>query len=187
MLGFFGFLRAGKFTVPSVTSFNPETHLAVSNVAVVNPSLLRVHIKCSKTDPFRWGVHIFLGKTGNRLCPVKAMVDYLELRGGNPGPLLRFQDGSPLTRARLVSSLRTVLAQAHIPVDEATFSGHSFHIGVATTAARKGVEDSTIRMLGHWESGAYQRTPHDQLARVSVTLSSTSEGDQHLAAQAESA
>lgn len=58
MLGFFGFLRAGEFTIPSVTSFDPETHLAVSDVAVdnrVNPSLLRVHIKCSKTDPFRRG------------------------------------------------------------------------------------------------------------------------------------
>ena len=97
------------------------------------------------------------------------MVDYLELRGGDTGPLLHFQDGSPLTRTRLVSSLRTVLAQAHVPVDEATFSGHSFRIGVATTAAKKRVEDSMIRLLGCWESGAYQRyiqTLCDQLARV---------------------
>lgn len=62
MLGFFGFFRAGEFTVPSVTSFDPETHLALSDVAEdnrVNPSLLRVHIKCSKTDHFRRGYTYF--------------------------------------------------------------------------------------------------------------------------------
>lgn len=118
------------------------------------------------------------------------MIDYLELRGGDLGPLLRFWDGSPLTRPCLVSSLCSVLMQAHIPVDEATFSSHSFCIGVATTTAKKGVVDSTIKMLGCWKLGAYQRyiqTPHDQLARILVTLASTSEEDQCLTAPAESA
>ena len=34
------------------------------------PSVVRVSIKASKTDPFRKGVYVHLGKTGNDLCPV---------------------------------------------------------------------------------------------------------------------
>jgi len=58
-------------------------------------------------------------------------------------------------------------------VDPTCFSGHSFWIGAATTAAQVGVEDATIKMLGRWESAAYQRyirTPRDQLASLSSRL-----------------
>ena len=59
-----------------------------------NPSVLQVSIKQSKTDPFRRGVSLYVGRTGMGLCPVAAMLSYLELRGGKPGPLFLFQ---PLT------------------------------------------------------------------------------------------
>jgi len=54
-------------------------------------------------------------------------------------------------------------------VDPTCFSGHSFRIGAVTMAAKVGVEDATIKMLGRWESSAYQRyirTPRDQLASL---------------------
>ena len=40
-------------------------------------------------------------------------------------------------------------------VDITQYSGHSFRIGAATTAAVVGIEDSLIRTLGRWESAAY--------------------------------
>ena len=61
-LGFFGFLRAGEFTVNC--AFDPSIHLTVQDLQVdaeVNPSSLRVRIKSSKTDPFRQGCFIYLG------------------------------------------------------------------------------------------------------------------------------
>ena len=36
------------------------------------------------------------------------------------------------------------------------FSGQCFRIGAATTAAHAGIEDLVVRMLGCWESAAYQ-------------------------------
>ena len=71
-LGFFGFLRAGEFTVPSAAEFNPEVHLSLADVVLdshSSPSLMRVCIKQSRTDPFRQGVDIYLGKAPPPLFP----------------------------------------------------------------------------------------------------------------------
>ena len=69
-LCFFGILRAGEMTVPSDGEFDQQTHLSLADVALddsKHPSLLRVTIKQSKTDPFRKGVSIFVGRTGTDL------------------------------------------------------------------------------------------------------------------------
>ena len=102
-----------------------------------SPTLLRVSLKCSKTDPFRAGVAIFVGRTDNLLCPVAAVFAYLAIHPQQPGPLFMFKDGSYLTRERLVARLRTGLRQAGLGADR--YSGHSFRIGAVTTAAQAGI------------------------------------------------
>ncbi len=42
-------------------------------------------------------------------------------------------------------------------VDAARYTGHSFRIGAATTAAANGVNDATIQILGRWKSDCYTR------------------------------
>ena len=173
-LCFFGFLRSGEITVPSDSEFDDTAHLTFRDVAIDRlqaPSMLRVRIKASKTDPFRVGVDVVVGKVDGPLCPVSALLGYLLARGAGPGPLFRFEDGKPLTRMRLVEKVRRALQVAGVL--SKPYSGHSFRIGAATTAARVGVEDSTIKMLGRWRSNAYQlyiRMPREQLAAVSRQL-----------------
>ena len=63
-------------------------------------------------------------------------------------------------------------------VDITQYSGHSFRVGAASTAAAVGIEDSLIKTLGRWESTAYLlhvRVPQDRLAWVSKQLSSLGE------------
>ena len=58
-------------------------------------------------------------------------------------------------------------------VDGAPFSGHSFCSGAARTAASRGINDATIKMLGRWKSEAYQlyiKIPREQLAAVTKRL-----------------
>ena len=77
-LGFFGFLRAGEFTVNCAC--DPSFHLTVQELQVdaeANPSSLRVRIKSSKTDPFRQGCFIYLGRGQASLCPISAILTYL--------------------------------------------------------------------------------------------------------------
>ena len=172
---FYGFLRSGEATVPSMTEYDKEGHLSEGDVAIDsrnNPTVVRVHIKASKTDPFRQGVFIYLGKTGNDLCPVAAVTAYLAARGRAPGPFFRFRRGTPLSCKLLVKHVRQALCQLGIEVKH--FAGHSFHIGAATTAAAAGLEDSMIKTLGRWQSSAYQtyvKIPRDSLAAVSKGLS----------------
>ena len=111
-LGFFGFLRAGEFTTNS--SFDPSVDLTPADLQVdssTNPQSFRVFIKCAKTDPFRRGSFIFLGRGTAPLCPVSALTSYLHLRGPGIGPLFIFQNGRPLSRALLSSFLQTPCRQ----------------------------------------------------------------------------
>jgi len=155
-LCFFGFLRSGEISVPSDNCYDPGAHLSLTDVAVDNlsdPSVLQVRIKASKTDPFRKGVDIFLGRTGDDICPISAMLAYVAVRGDEPGPLFRFANGKPLTRDRLVTAVRVALSAAGR--SEGHYAGHSFRVGAATTAAQCGIPDSAIQTLGRWKSAAY--------------------------------
>ena len=173
-LAFFGFLRCGEFTVPSQTEYDPDTHLSLTDIALdnkFNPSIIQVTIKQSKTDPFRQGVDLYLGKTGKDICPIQAVVPYLVRRGARPGPLFMFMDGSYLTRQRFASLVTSTLQRAGI--DDKQYNTHSFRIGAATTAKEAGVSDVHIKMLGRWKSSAYQlyvRTPREKLAKLSKQM-----------------
>lgn len=138
----------------------------------MDPQILKVRRKASKTDPFRVGVDVFVGKTGNSLCSVSAMMAYLAVRTAKPGFLFQFSDGRLLMKSRLVDELRRILSAAGFNAKD--YAGHSFRIGAATTAGVCGLSDSTIQLLGRWSSSAYLlyiKTPRDKLAAYSATLS----------------
>ena len=126
---YFGFLRSGEITIPSASSYDPAVHLSYGDISVddsVHPSIVKIKIKCSKTDPlsFRQGVEVYIGKTGQLLCPVSALLNYLAVRGKNPGLLFHFRDGSPLTKSKFTEKFRAALQRAGI--DSSLYSGHSF-------------------------------------------------------------
>ena len=152
-LGFFAFLRSGEFTVPSAQAFDSAVHLTTQDISVVDlkkPSCLVVAIKASKTDQSRVGVSLCVEKTGDLLCPVLA---YLVRKGMESGPLFRFEDYSPLTRSKLVELLRSTLTRAGMNCS--SYSGHSFRIGAATTAAAR-VGSATLP----FRHGADMRVTH---------------------------
>ena len=155
---FYGFLRSGEATLTLIQEFDQEGDLSEGDVALdnlVNPTVIRVHIKASKTDPFRQGVFVYLGATGNDFCPVAAVSAYLAIRGREPSPFFRFGSGTALMREALVKQLSSALSQ--FDVDVSQYSGHSFRIGAATTVAAVGLEDSIIKTLGCWQSAATSR------------------------------
>ena len=173
-LAFFGFLRCGEFTVPTQAAYDPEEHLSLPDIAIDNrlsPSVVQVKIKQSKTDPFRQGVQLYLGKTDEDICPITGILPYLAIRGAKPGPLFVLEDGTYLTRQRFAALLSRTPLQAGI--SDRRYTTHSFRIGAATTAKDSGISDVHIKMLGRWKRNAYQlyvRTPEDELAKLSKQL-----------------
>ena len=175
-LCFFGFMRSGEITLPSDSAYDPETHLSYEDITIDDPSaptIMRVHLKASKTDPFRKGVDLFLGRANNDLCPLASMLSFLAVRGNNPGFLFTFEDGRLLTKFRFISAVRNALCEAGVNYQQ--YSGHSFRIGATTTAHLCGISDASIKMLGRWESSAYLlyvRTPRKELTRFTHQLAS---------------
>ena len=109
----------------------------------------------SKTDTFRIGVRIFLGHVNGPICPVKSLLSYLAVRGSASGHLFQFRDGSSLSCKKLVEAVRRALEVQGLDIHQ--FHGHSFQIGIATTATACGLEDSLIQTLSHWRLSAFTR------------------------------
>ena len=169
-------MRAGEFCNTSTSEFDPTVSLCLEDVAIdshQNPTSVRVTLKQSKTDPFRQGVSIYMDKTNSDLCPVSAILAYIAIRPQRGGPLFIYRDDTVLTREKLVTHVLAALSSTGL--DTRGYSGHSFRIGAATTAALAGVED-VIKILGRWESSAYQRylwTPRESLTAILAQLVSS--------------
>ena len=163
-----------RITVPAAHEFNPDIHVAVGDVAIdghPNPQLISIRLKKSKTDQFGKGSFIFLARTDSDLCPIAARLSHLAIRGRYPGALFTLKNGSPLTKQKLVTMLRTTLQT--VGIDPSFYNGHFFRIGAATMAAAAGVQDAIIKQLGQWSSEAYQeyiKIPRQQLANISRVL-----------------
>ena len=113
---FFGFLRLGEVTVPREEGFDAAVHLAWEDVRVEsysNTRLVTVRIKASKTDPYRQGVMVYMGRAGEELCPVAVVLGYM-YSVVHAWPILQIQGwhGRVLTRERFVNVTRRALVTA---------------------------------------------------------------------------
>ena len=178
-MAFFGFFRLGEILIPLGEAYNPTNHLSVGDVAVDNtthPSLIQIKLKQSKTDQFGKGAMVYIGRTDTDLCPIAAILAFMALRGNSPGPFFQHHDKTPLRKDKFVGEVRAALTAAGIGASD--YSGHSFRIGAATTAAQCGLPETTIQTLGRWTSEAYRsyiRLPQEYLANIAGTLCGVTE------------
>ena len=171
---FYGFMRSGELYGQESDSNDQTAYLNYEDVTVddiTNPQRVKLLLRKSKTDVFRQGTTIHIGRTEDELCPVAALLSWMICRGNNPGPLFLFVSGKVLTRSMFVNKLQEAMTE--VRMDAEGFSSHSFRSGAATTAATRGLTDSQIKQLGCWKSAAYLRfikpTPQ-HLASLSKTL-----------------
>ncbi|XP_021367462.1 uncharacterized protein LOC110459501 [Mizuhopecten yessoensis] len=171
-VAFFGFLRCGEFCVTG--AFDPTRHLCMEDVNIdLVQQCVHITLKVSKCDPFRKGISIVLYSTCKSVCPYTTLKRYLSLRTTTAGrrctihdldPFFVTDSGSPLSRTTFISYLRTVISR--LGLDDRVYSGHSFRIGAATSAANSQIEDHLIKTLGRWSSDCYQRYIHTSRSTI---------------------
>ena len=150
LLAFYGFLRISEYTSTHKKQFDPNITLLVRDVSLRHGQA-EVHIKASKTDPFREGVCVRIAANNTPLCPIKALSEFLAIHPSGNGPLFVFRNGTFLTR----KDLNDVL---HSTTDGlANISSHSLRIGAASTAAAMGCPKWLIQGMGRWTSDCFRR------------------------------
>lgn len=166
IIAYFGFLRCGEFTVN--IEFDTECNLCLEDIRFVDDGAV-LHLKSSKTDPFRQGVDIYLFRNNSALCPVNILHKYLSTRlskfnkKSSSDPLFLMEDGEALTRTYFISHLKSILQFLGHNSDK--YNGHSFRIGAATSVGSK-IEDHLIKVLGRWNSQCYTRYIHMPLSTI---------------------
>lgn len=181
-LAHYGLLRAAEFTIQS--SFNPEINLCIGDITFNydETCYLNVCIKKSKTDVKNCGFDLKIGCSGLSVCAMCNMTDFIKLRMSlgkttMTSPLFMYRNGTYLTRSVFVNSFKSKLKLAGY--ETSGFSGHSFRIGGATSAAAAGLADWEIKVLGRWTSDAYQRyirTSSKVLASFAKRMSNKTNG-----------
>ena len=78
-LAFYGFLRSSEFTSPSATQFNPQVNVCFTDVSFTSEGCLTLHLKSSKTDPYRQGCLLLIAPSRRSVCEVRALRKYLSL------------------------------------------------------------------------------------------------------------
>ena len=112
-MAFFGMLRVLEYTCRDAHHYDVDTTLLRRDVYVMR-DMAHVHLKSSKTDPFRTGVTIRIAATRRSSCPVRWLQAYLGVCMDSQRPLFAFQDGRFLTRRDLVGILRDALQEPHL-------------------------------------------------------------------------
>lgn len=141
LLGFAGAFRRSELVGLDVADF------------AVSDDGLTVTLRKSKTDQDGAGRKVGIPRGGS-LCPVRAVVVWLEWRGDAPGSMFGglTRHGKP-TGLRLdgkdIANLIKSAAEA-AGLDPTKFSGHSLRAGLVTTAARAGKSERAIMgQTGH--------------------------------------
>ena len=152
-LAFYAFLRVGEFTIASKRGLCSDVLLIGDVNFVSDHSALRVTIRGSKTDQRGVGVQLLIEAGADpKVCPVKVLSDYMDVRPGGQGPFFVHFGGEALTRYQFNSMLKKgILA---IGLQAGDFSSHSFRIGAATSAALGGISTEQIMIMGRWRSSA---------------------------------
>ena len=152
----YAFLRscANAYT-SSTQTFSPTRGLAFADVTF-SARHFSIFLKRSKSDSLGAGVTIIISRINNSLCPYASMLLYLKLRQRTPpeSPLFILPNGRPMTKEWFRVHLAKVVEGCGLP--SPLYTGHSFRIGAATTAAEQGLPDASIKRLGRWSSTAYE-------------------------------
>lgn len=158
ILAIFGAFRVSELVPPNRRSLEGVRLDQVT----LGESVLKVFIQRSKTDQLGRGYCLAISADEEvSLCPVWMVRQYHSILPRGAGHILVHTDGLPLTRYQFDFLFKKCLH--FLGLQGYKFTPHSFRIGAASEAARRGRLEADIRALGRWESKRYQVYVHPNL------------------------
>ncbi|XP_046573043.1 uncharacterized protein LOC124281076 [Haliotis rubra] len=174
LLAYAGFLRSEELL-----------NITRSDIVFYNSHML-LFIEKSKTDVYRDGAWLVIGRTGTKLCPVECLERYLQAASINPQSdvyifrnVTKYAGQYELRRSNKPMSytrLRDIFLEALTPFvsDIKRYGSHSLRSGGATAAANNGIPDRMFKRHGRWRSekakDGYVKDKLENRIKVSLSL-----------------
>ena len=143
-LCFYCFLRPGE-----VTASVHNLPLSAIQVASDHIVVTFKHYKHSNGIP----ATIKVTAQKDPTCPVRAIKEYLQVRGDDPGPLFCSLTMHPISYKQFQDWFKALLIASSVT---GIYNLHSFRVGAATLAAARGYSVTMIQGMGRWKSAAYK-------------------------------
>ena len=160
-MGHYGLFCSGELAQPKLAEAGAPCFIRVQDVAPYF-SAGQLHYVCifltsSKTDHLHQGCPVIIGCTKTPICgacEAWQLLQHHQHVGSPPGdPFFKINDRA-LDRVTLVNHIKHLATS--LGLDSSRYSGHSLRIGGATSAAEAGLSQWQIKLLGWWNSQAYQ-------------------------------
>ncbi len=90
-----------------------------------------------------------------QLCPVKALYDYMQMRGPQDGFLFVHDTGIPVRSTWFTDYIRMLMEAAGL--DPKGYAPHSFRAGATTDLVSQGASQERLRAFGRWKTTAYTK------------------------------
>lgn len=153
-VAFHRFFRMGELIAK--TSSNHACIIQRKDVSFNGNSSVELILRHSKTMHNTHPITISLSKVSPpQVCPVTTLQLYLSAHKHRNGPLFQFHSGSPVSYQFVSTNLQNTVK--FIGLNSQWYKGHSFRIGAATEAAKRGLSQIEIQKLGRWKSDAVQK------------------------------
>jgi hypothetical protein len=158
LLAFHAFSSGGEITKTGKTN---QHYLLRKHIDLVQSSpdakLIQLTIPHAKHSTSPTTLQIPQNLEKPLLCPVRALENFMQLRGHESPitPLFSFIGGLPVSRQFFTQQLQ--LSLSYCGLDSKLYQAHSFRIGAATAAAQSGATDIQIQHMGRWRSTAFKK------------------------------
>ena len=163
VISFFALMRVGEVT----TNAQGQVSLMLDQVKIY-PNHVIITIRNFKHNLTRQPFDLVMVRQSiNEICPIKCLLDYLQLRGDRPGPLFCMPDLKPVPREMFLKNLKTTLSFCGL--DPALYKSHSYRIGGASYYAELGLTDEQIRLIGRWKTTAFRKYIRSQRILLALT------------------
>lgn len=148
---FWGLFRVGELTM--CQGKNVDQLISIDDLKLDKGHII-VLVRFSKNDQTGRGAEVKLERSGDQICPVSCLNEFLEVRPKIPGPLFCHFNGKTVTRYQFTAVLAKSLS--FLGLNTHKFTSHSFRIGRASSMATQGHSSEEIMLKGRWKSTAYK-------------------------------